>query len=411
MSVKKCPICGKFLPADGVDIVKDVAGNQYHRDCVENSDDYFICDNCGYVESMENHFTVYDNGNELSWCEECVDADAVECAECERLVPSNNACYYEHLGNYYCDECFEDMTDSGRVIRCDDCDEYFWEDDVYYNEDGDAYYCDYCNDRHCSCYKPADIRDYHCNPDIVFFPKPAAGERFKGFGIELEVSADGRSPDCGPAELASYVYTKLGSHAYFMHDGSIGRGVEIITQPHTMEEFLKLPWAETLDLIRSHDYRSHDTGNCGLHMHISRAAMTEDGVARIIYFYEHYIQDILRISRRTNSQMSEWACTYGWGSLSFKELADKIGYYNHGEHCDRYHAVNLTNDNTIEFRLMRGTLNKDSFFATIDFLWTTAMNACSMTNDDIDNPANFLKGLKPDTIEYIKRRNAFVGVI
>ena len=109
--------------------------------------------------------------------------------------------------------------------------------------------------------------------------------------------------------------------------------------------------------------------------------------------------------------MSQWASTYGWGDLTFAELANAVSDRDYGSHSDRYHAVNLTNDNTVEFRLMRGTLNYDSFMATIDFLWTTAMNANTMTDDDITNPANFLKGLKPDTIEYIKRRNAFVGVV
>ena len=196
-----------------------------------------------------------------------------------------------------------------------------------------------------------------------------------------------------------------------MHDGSIGDGVEIITQPHTMDEFLKLPWRDILKRIRDHGYRSHDARCCGLHMHISRAAMTKEGIARIIYFYEHYINDIVKVSRRTRDGMSNWASTYGWGDLTFAELAKRAADRDYGDHSDRYHAVNLTNKNTVEFRLMRGTLNYESFMATIDFLWTTAMNANTMSDDDITKPANFLKGLKPDTIEYIKRRNAFVGVV
>jgi hypothetical protein len=35
---------------------------------------------------------------------------------------------------------------------------------------------------------------------------------------------------------------------------------------------------------------------------------------------------------------------------------------------DRYYAVNLTNRNTIEFRMFRGTMNIETFFATMELV-------------------------------------------
>ena len=119
------------------------------------------------------------------------------------------------------------------------------------------------------------------------------------------------------------------------------------------------------------------------------------------------------MSRRTHEQMENWAKTYGWGNKTFAMLLSEsniLNDFNYGEHSDRYHAVNLTNSNTIEFRLMRGTLNYNTFMATIDFLWTTANNAAKMTNDDVTNAANYLKGIKKETLDYLHSRNAFLEV-
>lgn len=411
MSVKRCAICGKFI-GENNDVLYDRDGAAYHRDCVENSDDYFICENCGKVETVDNMYEVIGtDGNLEKWCDYCSEHDTITCDRCGRIYSENcdRITWYEGLGRSIDDDCYNELMDADEIARCADCGEVFYTEDMRWDESRENYYCDDCYEDHDD--DDTIIREYHHNPAIQYFPAIKGDEKFKGFGIELEVSGDNANPDCYPSELAEGLSDVFGDHAYYMHDGSIGNGVEIITQPHTMDEFLKLPWQDILKQIRDHGYRSHDAKCCGLHMHISRAAMTKEGIARITYFYEHYIQDILRISRRTNEQMSSWASTYGWGDLTFAELAKRVDSRDRGEHSDRYHAVNLTNVTTVEFRLMRGTLNYDSFMATIDFLWTTAMNANTMSDDDITNPVNFLKGLKPDTIEYIKRRNAFVGVV
>ena len=232
------------------------------------------------------------------------------------------------------------------------------------------------------------------------------------FGIELEVDDGDDCDDCD--NLVNTLNDFLLDHAYYMHDGSLDCGVEIITQPHTLDEFYKLPWDKILTVCKNKGFRSHDAKTCGLHMHVSRSLFKDqDAIYRIIYFYEHYINDILKMSRRTHSQMEQWAATYNWGNKTFAELLSEsniLSDYNYGNHSDRYHAVNLTNSNTIEFRLMRGTLNYKTFMATIDFLWTTANNAATMTNDDVTNVAKYLKGIKKETLEYLHSRNAFLEV-
>ena len=63
--------------------------------------------------------------------------------------------------------------------------------------------------------------------------------------------------------------------------------------------------------------------------------------------------------------------------------------YSH--YSNRYYSVNLTNDNTIEIRLWRGTLNPQTFEATLKFTArlaelcknTRAVELAKMTFDDL----------------------------
>lgn len=392
---KICAICGKPI-LDDQNYHVDSDGNYYHDDCVADSDDFFICPDCDTVYPLDDEIEI--NDGDYYVCQNCAESGYTQCHECGHYFSASNLTSVED--DYYCYDCLDREIDRGNIDTCGDCGDYFYTDNMNYNIYDECYYCYNCRDDDDDL-----IRSYHDNPTLVMFP--ATDEPH--FGIELEVD-DGDSPN----DLASNLRDILTNHAYFMHDGSLDNGVEIITQPHTPDEFYKLPWDKILTVCKDNGFRSHDAKTCGLHMHVSRSLFKDsDAIYRIIYFYEHYIDDILKMSRRTHGQMEQWANTYSWGNKTFAELLSEsniLSDYNYGDHSDRYHAVNLTNSNTIEFRLMRGTLNYKTFMATIDFLWTTANNAATMTNDDVTNVAKYLKGIKKETLEYLHSRNAFLEV-
>ena len=97
-------------------------------------------------------------------------------------------------------------------------------------------------------------------------------------------------------------------------------------------------------------------------------------------------------SRRTETQANDWArsrkCSNtksGWIKQAVKKSKS---YYDHSE---RYYAVNLTNSGTIEIRLFRGTLNAETFEATLKFTNriaelcknTSAVELIKMTFEDL----------------------------
>ena len=83
--------------------------------------------------------------------------------------------------------------------------------------------------------------------------------------------------------------------------------------------------------------------------------------------------------------------------------------YNGGGHSCRYKCVNVTNRNTVEIRIMRGTLKLSTFLATLDFIITVAKNANNISWENINDWKLWLEGLKDETVDYLLDRRAFYG--
>ena len=163
-----------------------------------------------------------------------------------------------------------------------------------------------------------------------------------------------------------------------------------------------------------HGYRSHDAGNCGLHVHLSRAYFGEtelaqkDNLSNLVYFYDRYYDELFKASRRRWGQCDHYCHKSGFAHA--REIRRHLNI-EHGHIWDRYCAVNLSNYPTVEIRLGRGTLRYESFDAWIDMTVVIAQNICDIGWTDLNNPKNVLEGIKPETVEYLKSRNAFQGVL
>ena len=79
-----------------------------------------------------------------------------------------------------------------------------------------------------------------------------------------------------------------------------------------------MPWKDVLRKAVSLGYRSHQSGTCGLHIHVSRnafgaeAPVQEEAIARVLYFVEKHWEELLKFSRRTPRQLDRWAARYGY---------------------------------------------------------------------------------------------------
>ena len=303
----------------------------------EFDEDYFVCEDCGQAYARDWNQCVEDP---------CADHEYVRyCDGCH--------CYYEERNVEYCD-----ATDD---YRCDDC----WES----HSDEIGEYHDFkwqCQQGNVTFHKmPDEIEKEFDHPYI---------------GFELETDGD------GSADADDPLYYNRNTLDGFFHpeeDGSLSsRGIEWISEPATLPYHLNQMdlYKEFFKMLVRNGYTGHNNGNCGLHMHIDRKYFgdeqhQETAAAKLIFIFERHWENLLRFSRRTDSQCSSW-CKNTRGLRSY-------GYYDKHRNfvegtkanrlkslicnTERYRAVNLCNDNTIEIRLWRGSLNPETVEATLKF--------------------------------------------
>lgn len=262
--------------------------------------------------------------------------------------------------------------------------------------------CKKCNDER----EKYRIKRYHDNPELKFYNEQGETSETRGafYGIELEVDRGGESND-----MSKDVIKLMQERVYTMHDGSLTNGFEIITHPHTEQAIKNLNWEETFKWLIHKGYRSHDINTCGLHLHINRSIFNNDeSIIKMMYFYDKFYDEVLKVSRREKSKAQRWAGTYAYDykNITLNYCRDVFGDVDDAnDHDMRYKCVNLQKRNTIEIRIMRGTLNYASFMACLDFMMTVAKNSNKVV--DIDNINEWLDGINDNTKQYLCARRAF----
>lgn len=190
-------------------------------------------------------------------------------------------------------------------------------------------------------------------------------------GIELEI-------DSHSFFDREYVAEELqgcfGEFFTYENDGSLNNGFEMISQPASLSYHLEMmpQYRKAFRFLSDCGISSHDVGTCGLHIHIDRTYFgrkEDSATAKLLYLFEKFKPELIKFSRRTETQTADW-CRFrkqnysksaGWIKKAVQE-SKAISCYQY-----RYFAINLTNENTIEIRLNRGTLNPQTLEATLKF--------------------------------------------
>jgi hypothetical protein len=251
-----------------------------------------------------------------------------------------------------CPSCYDDD-----YFTCPDC------GGAYHNDhsEGDRgeTVCDSCLERREERRQPRHINEY--NADVTDYMQPT-GKGPHYYGVELEVECD------NPRNRSEQMQEAIKDFAILKQDGSLSYGFEIVTRPASLEEQVK-GWNRVFKEMPS-GLKSFSTETCGLHVHCSRAPMSQLQIAKLVSFINaaHNRQFVRRIAQRSSER---------WARYHAKQLKDA-----HKCNPQRYEAINLRNPNTIEFRIFKGTLKKESVFKAIEFCdlmvaWT-APGVCSL---------------------------------
>ena len=208
------------------------------------------------------------------------------------------------------------------------------------------------------------------------------------YGAELEIECPTMNHEQAMNAAAIIRGSFSDKLAGIEHDGSLLQdddcndlSFELVSEPATLAYHMRhFGWADILGLLAEMGCSSHDSGRCGLHVHVSRSALgknddARDRVAAMLicltdrWFTMDPASPLARFARRTPGTYCRRVSAGIEPNDSRAEMVRKAKATAR-THDDRYHAINLTNRATIEFRLFRGTLRPETFAATLQLVDT-----------------------------------------
>lgn len=379
------------------------------QECVEWHDDkFFYCDDCGNYKALEDYkqVEIYDVDKQeyIYMCDSCKDSDnyIFYCEYHERYERTDNTFNINNYGEM--GEICWGAYESGEFSYCYDCEEYYHIDDLDYNENDDYMYCNNCIEKH-----QGHIKSYHDHKCDYLYNNKITNEEEPynlTFGIELEVESK-EYTSC--SEMSNILYDNMNDFTVYENDGSLNNGFEIITVPfdnNYYEKEGKELLINMLDLLRQNKFISHDSSTCGYHIHVGRHGLGRNygerlnTIMNINLLCEYFKEELTILSRRKETQLNRWAKFLTSGINKENLTTDKVEELVKNNK-QRYSAINLNNEPTIEFRIFRGTLKESTFLATYELVY----NICKycIENDILyNNDLDFYTIATYEKKEYIK---------
>lgn len=391
----RCQDCGEWFKAD---CGYEYEGEPLCPDCYDEG--YMTCEDCGEVIRSDDAVSIYNHRGdwETAVCEDCADRHYYECMDCGRYFSSDDGTI-DGNGDFLCTRCYE----YNGWYTCYDCD--CFTQDAEEGDDGE-YYCPNCINDHVSGFTthiddPGSYDNGEAVHGYLFKPRAVICSRTNDpdanwtAGCELEVDNRDRSLYERVTPTAQAI-KDMTDRVYMKHDGSLSCGFEIVSHPGTLAHHMyEMPWKGICAKALKAGFRSHDAGSCGLHIHVGRAGLgsTEEErnrtIRKTVVLINRYWDEVSRFTRRAEDQLNGWAArNYVEGYRLDREINDwwaeqRIPICN--SHDDRYVAINCENEATIEFRIFRGTLKRDTIIASIQLCWNITHYAMTHSWDEIQH--------------------------
>ena len=320
----------------------------------------------------------------------------------------------ESVDVVYCDDvapvCRRCAVEGFIARKCADDNRYHVRGDYGIADDGECYSLDHCNmnfyqcescgtwvthyanwsSTHQMCTDCAEERErelyrvignWHAHKGD--FMKIGAASDPYTVGVEIEVEGY----DVCHEDTAHQIIDKFGDAFVFEYDCSLYDGVEIISQPHTLEAFraLDLEGLERL-LINCGYIETDDADTTGLHVHFSTAFLGDTNrervrtLARLVRFYDKNFSFLCDMTERkdTGHSAPNESENYTY------DYDDDYTLVERQIDGSRYVAVNCNafDRGTIEIRLCDGTIRADKIRAWVNF--NIALMKCLQEHNTLD---------------------------
>jgi hypothetical protein len=268
------------------------------------------------------------------------------------------------------------------------------------------------------------------------------------FGVELEVEMNAKgckSDGIDRFTLAQQVKETLGSDFVMLKEdgslnengkysdpGAIYAGFEIVSAPADLEVH-KSKWKKLESMRNFKHLRAWDTETCGMHVHVSRDALSTLQIGRILTFMTHEENKkfVAKVAGRGENKYcrvlkkEKFSSDLQYGEFEVKDGIEyvKASYQIPRNDENRRQAVNITNERTIEFRIFRGTVHPRHIIRNMEFVdamcnfcypgsrsfqalldWREFVNYCA---DNRKSYPLLVEWYESDTIKMLPKRNAY----
>ena len=282
--------------------------------------------------------------------------------------------------------------------HCMDCGMELDEDNAWYSEHDSEYRCLRHHEIHESEYDEDEddndslIHSYSYKPSPNFleddgtasFYTPSNGHSknlYMGFELETELTRPtvvrGNSLMPGAEHVLNTINKRRGGDenvVYLKDDGSISHGFEIVSHPMTLGFAMNhFDWSG-IEGLKGLGYDAWKASSCGLHIHLSRDAFVDYGhmmrfFLLILKNRQQLVQFAGRESHYAKFDMDAFFNAYhdydSGKTVRGSTLATHAKQYSTNN--DRYTAINLQNNNTIELRFFRPSLLSSTVKACLQF--------------------------------------------
>ena len=181
------------------------------------------------------------------------------------------------------------------------------------------------------------------------------------------------------------------------HDGSVS-GPEFASQPASLAYWRaqRPHLAGMFKALLHGGMRSHDGDRCGFHVNIGTDAFNRPGewrpdeghLTRFARLVTMNVRWSIRMAQRTH-ESARWARFDSFPDLAACERwAAELARNGH-VYCSHTDVLNASHSGRVEFRLPRGTLRLDRFYAKLE--WTAAMVEYTRDASNVVRPSDFMR--------------------
>ena len=196
------------------------------------------------------------------------------------------------------------------------------------------------------------IKSYHSTAKNKFV---GVGDYFLGVELEMEME-DYSKRNVVYGELHRLIHSN--KNFVLERDGSLNYGFELITQPHTYEKLLT-----TLKVVEEIPYVSAKSSRCGMHVHISKKAFKEELEQGTLILICMHLQNYFK---KFSERKSYDYCRLHLRGATFSDIDSWNKVFSN--RSERRMFINLTNSQTVEFRIFQGSTDYNTIVANVQMV-------------------------------------------